>query len=190
MRVTDPKKRILLHSCCGPCSTAVIHRLISDYEVTVFFYNPNITDALEYERRKAEQIRFLKECEAAEQISVDLIEGPYDPEVYYSAVVGLEQEPEGGARCARCFYLRLQETARRAAQGGFDCFDTTLTVSPHKNFDVIYALGAELALTWHVQYLNGNYKKKDGYRQSVEWSRQYGLYRQSYCGCSFSRRES
>lgn len=190
MHVTDPKKRILLHSCCGPCSTAVIHRLISEYSVTVFFYNPNITDPAEYEHRRTEQIRFLKEFGAAERVSVDMIEGSYDSKAYYRAVLGLEQEPEGGARCRRCFSMRLQETARRAAIGGFDCFDTTLTVSPHKNSDVISALGKEVAQVWQVEYLNGNYKKRDGYRQSVEWSRQYGLYRQEYCGCRFSRSES
>jgi len=118
-----------------------------------------------------------------------MIEGSYDPSVYYNAVRGLEQAPEGGARCSRCFFLRLRETARRVAEGGFDGFDTTLTVSPHKNFDTISAIGKDLAGIWRVRYLNGNYKKRDGYRESLALSAQYGLYRQNYCGCSFSRRD-
>ena len=189
MSLADPQKRILLHSCCGPCSTAVIHRLIPDYSVTVFFYNPNITDPAEYDLRRSEQLRFLKEFSEREGVRIGWIEGPYDPDVYYSAVHGLEQEPEGGARCRRCFELRLQETARLAAEKGFDCFDTTLTVSPHKNADVILALGKASAQERQVAYQAGNYKKADGYKQSLDLSRQYGLYRQNYCGCCFSRRE-
>lgn len=189
MSLAGPRKRILLHSCCGPCSTAVIHRLIPDCSVTVFFYNPNITDPSEYARRRAEQLRFLKEFGETERVPIGWIEGSYDPGVYYNAVRGLEQEPEGGARCSRCFDLRLRETARLASAEGFDCFDTTLTVSPHKNSDVILGIGKELAQESQVAYRAGNYKKADGYRQSLEFSRQYDLYRQNYCGCCFSRSE-
>lgn len=190
MTVCESKKRILLHSCCGPCSTAVIRRLLPDYDVTVFFFNPNITDPGEYGHRRAEQMRFIREYSEAEQVRIGFLEGPYDPKAYYSAVRGLEQEPEGGARCGLCYYLRMQEAARLAADNGYDCFDTTLSVSPHKNFRVISALGTELAGIWGVPYLNGNYKKRDGFRVSVGLSEAYGLYRQDYCGCSFSRDRS
>ncbi len=187
MGIEGSKKKLLLHSCCGPCSTAVLKRLLPDHRITVFYFNPNITDPAEYRHRLAEQVRFIKEYSEAARERIDLLEGPYDPKAYYSAVRGLEQEPEGGARCGLCFYMRMQETARQASEGGFDCFDTTLSVSPHKNFEVISRLGQELARIWDVEYLNGNYKKNEGFRESIALSGEYGLYRQNYCGCSFSR---
>lgn len=180
------KKRILLHSCCGPCSTAVIQRLLPDYDITVFYFNPNITNFKEYEHRKTEQIRFLREfCQTSGE-KVDFLEGAYDTDVYYSAVKGLEQEPEGGLRCAVCFRVRLQATARAAKELGFDCFDTTLSVSPHKNFSVISRIGREIAVEYGVNYIQGNYKKQEGYNLSVAISKDYNLYRQDYCGCDFS----
>lgn len=182
----NDKKRILLHSCCGPCSTAVIQRLMPDYEITVFYFNPNITKPGEYEHRKAEQIRFLKEfCERSGE-KVDFLEGDYDPSVYYNAVAGMEQEPEGKARCGVCFRLRLRETARVASASGFHCFDTTLSVSPHKNYDLVAQAGEESAAKYGIEYLKGNYKKQDGYKLSTELSKAYNLYRQNYCGCDFS----
>ena len=186
--MTQPidKKRILLHSCCGPCSTAVIQRLLTDYDITVFYFNPNITNPEEYEHRKAEQIRFLNEFCETEGVSIDFLESEYNPEAYYSAVGGLEQEPEGGARCAVCFALRLDATAKAAKEAGMDCFDTTLSVSPHKNFSVISGIGEEIAQKYGVHYLKGNYKKQDGYKLSIALSRDYNLYRQDYCGCEFS----
>ncbi|NCB41474.1 MAG: epoxyqueuosine reductase QueH [Clostridia bacterium] len=183
--VTD-KKRILLHSCCGPCSTAVIRRLIEDYEVSVFYFNPNITDSKEYELRKSEQIRFLNEFCSATGVSIHFVEGCYDPEAYYSAVNGLEQEPEGGLRCAVCFNLRLEETAKQAIKGNFDLFDTTLTVSPHKDYQTILGIGKALSKAYGIEYAGGNYKKQDGYKLSIEMSKAHGLYRQHYCGCEFS----
>lgn len=201
------RKKLLLHSCCGPCSTAVIERLVSEgnYDITVFYCNPNIDDRAEYEHRKSEQIRFINEFnekraseqassggEASDQtgfIPIEYVEGPYDTDGYLKAVQGLESCPEGGERCSVCFRLRLSETVKYAKANGFDCFDTTLTVSPYKNFDVISAIGKSLAESENIEYLCGNYKKKNGYNRSIELSREYGLYRQHFCGCSFSGRE-
>lgn len=179
------KEKLLLHSCCGPCSTAVIERLLAEeqYDITVFYFNPNITDPAEYEHRKVEQKRVLKELYP----SVGFIEGDYDPRAYFEIVSGYEHEPEGGLRCAICFTQRLEETARFAADHGYECFDTTLSVSPYKNYDTIYAIGVQLADKYEIKYLAGNYKKKDGYKRSIELSKQLDLYRQHYCGCEFSR---
>ena len=183
------KKKLLLHSCCGPCSTAVIERLLESggYAITVYYYNPNITDPAEYEHRKAEQMRFLAEYCRDKGADIAFIEGDHDPQVFFDAAKGMEDCPDGGARCRVCFELRLSKTARLAKEGAYDCFDTTLSVSPYKSYDAISEVGRELEKTFGVEYLAGNYKKKDGYRRSVELSRQYGLYRQHYCGCEFSR---
>lgn len=178
------KKTMLLHSCCGPCSSAVIERLLPDYEVSVLYYNPNITDAEEYRHRFSEQRRLLSEAYP----DVGLIDAKYDRESYLEAVRGLEDEPEGGARCAVCFRLRLEETVRVARELGFECFDTTLSVSPHKNYDTLSRIARELSSEYDVPYAAGNYKKKDGFRRSMELSEEYGLYRQDFCGCEFSRR--
>ena len=182
-------KRLLLHSCCGPCSTAVIERLLEsgEYAVTVYYYNPNITDPAEYEHRKAEQQRFLKEYCAEKGIGIGFIEGDYDPQLFLDAAKGMEGLPEGGKRCRMCFELRLLSAAKLAKERGYDCFDTTLSVSPYKNYDVICEVGRQLEQAFGVEFLAGNYKKKDGYRRSVELSKQYGLYRQHYCGCEFSK---
>ena len=181
------KKKLLLHSCCGPCSTAVIERLSGDggYGISVFYYNPNITDETEYLHRKSEQIRYLEELKK-QGSDVEFIDADYDPERFLEAVKGLEEEPEGGARCSVCFEMRLRKTAEYAKAHGFDCFDTTLTVSPYKNYDVISAIGGKIAEELATEYLSGNYKKQDGYRRSVELSNIYGLYRQHFCGCEFS----
>ncbi len=186
----DQKKTMLLHACCGPCSTAVLERLCPDYAVTVFYYNPNITEEAEYRMREEELQRFLCAWEEAGGPHVDLIPGRYDPQEYYTCAKGLEQEPEGGERCRACFRLRLSETASLAKEQGFDCFDTTLTVSPYKSFRDISAIGRSLAEEMGVAYAEGNYKKKDGYRRSVALSKEYGLYRQDYCGCAFSKAEA
>ena len=184
-------KKLLLHSCCGPCSTAVIERLLEDggYSVSVFYCNPNITDPEEYAHRKSEQIRFLEEL-AKQGQEVAFIDADYDPDSFLAVVKGLEEDPEGGARCSVCFELRLRRTAQYASENGFDCFDTTLTVSPYKNYDVISSIGRRISEETGVEYLSGNYKKKDGYRRSVELSRKYGLYRQHFCGCAFSLRDA
>ena len=183
-------KRILLHSCCGPCSTAVIERLAEDWEITVFYFNPNITDPSEYEHRKAEQKRFISEYNEKANTPVAFIEGDYDPSSFFALVAGHESDREGGDRCALCFDQRLRATAALAGSLGFDAFDTTLTVSPYKNYDVISEIGRQLEAEYGVAYLAGNYKKKDGYRRSVFLSNEYGLYRQHYCGCVFSERQA
>jgi predicted adenine nucleotide alpha hydrolase (AANH) superfamily ATPase len=188
MNADAAEKRILLHSCCGPCSSAVVERLLGEYSVEVFYYNPNMSSEAEYELRKEEQKRFLREYGRLRGIDIPFSEGPFDTEKYYIAVKGLEQEPEGGLRCRECFALRLEETAKRAAQRGFWGFDTTLSVSPHKNYEVIRSVGERLAEKYGVRYLAGNYKKQDGFRRSIELSSQFGLYRQNYCGCVYSMR--
>lgn len=185
------RNQLLLHSCCGPCSTAVIERLIQDYEITVFFYNPCITDVEEYEKRKENQIKYIEAlnkdagCEAG---CVNFIEGDYEPEVYLEMVKGLENEPEGGERCTICFNQRLRRTAEYAARHGYPIFGTTLTVSPHKNYNLISDIGLGYAEEYGVEFLDMDFKKKAGFQRSVQLSREYGLYRQDYCGCNFSRR--
>lgn len=189
--VAASKKSLLLHSCCGPCSTACIERLLPDYNVTVFYFNPCITDREEYEKRKEAQIQFLNEFNktVAEEDFVQFIEGDYSPETYYALVKGYEEEPEGGARCTLCFQQRLEETARLAEKEGYLYFGTTLTVSPHKNYPLISAIGDQLSRTYHVEFLDMDFKKKAGFQRSIALSKEYGLYRQNYCGCEFSKWE-
>ena len=184
------KKGILLHSCCGPCSTTCIERLAENYKVTVFFYNPNITDREEYEKRKETQIKFIDlfNKDRVEEDKVNFIEGEYLPEDFFKASCGLESEPEGGARCIECFKLRLDRTGQVAYKTGNQIFGTTLTVSPHKNYLIISAIGAEIAKTYNIEFLDMDFKKKAGYQRSIELSKEYGLYRQNYCGCIFSKR--
>ena len=189
----ERKKKLLLHACCGPCSSACLERLFPDWDITVFYFNPNITDGEEYRVREEELRRFLAEwkpqgCEGPSGIGLE--PGRYDPQEYYTCVSGLEQEREGGERCRRCFQLRLEETAKTAKEQGFDSFDTTLTVSPYKNYEMIAEIGRALESQYGVAYAAGNYKKQDGYRRSIELSREYGLYRQDYCGCEFSKAEA
>lgn len=186
------KKKMLLHSCCGPCSTAVIERLIEEYEVTVFFFNPCITEREEYERRKKNQIFFIEKYNEDNKNlkdfkEVKFIEGDYYPKDYLNVVKGLEEEKEGGKRCEACFKQRLKETAKYAKKAGFQIFTTTLTVSPHKSFDVISNIGKEVEKIENVLYFDGNFKKKAGFQRSIELSKKYELYRQNYCGCIFSK---
>lgn len=175
------RPRLLLQSCCGPCSSYVLEYLTRYFRVTVLFYNPNIRPEAEYDKRLETQKRLLERL--PEGRSVELIEPGWRGAEYMDAVAGLENEPEGGARCAVCFRLRLKETARRAAAEGFHFFGTTLTVSPHKNAPLINALGLELEREYGVRWLPSDFKKRNGYLRSIELSRQYGLYRQDYCGC-------
>ena len=177
-------KRLLLHSCCAPCSSHCLSELSPQIGVTVFYYNPNLDCAEEYEKRKREQIRFLQETGFADFLDCD-----YAPEDYISAVRGLEEEKEGGARCAVCFRLRLDRTAREAKARGFDYFATTLTVSPLKNARLINEIGFAVAEEVGVKYLPSDFKKRGGYLHSVRLSEEYGLYRQDYCGCAFSKAE-
>ena len=185
------KKTLLLHACCGPCSSACLERLYPDWDITVFYYNPNITDEGEYRMREEELKHFLQRWQPdGVPTGISVQSGRYDPLEYYTCVKGLEQEPEGGARCRACFLLRLEETAKQAALQGYDAFDTTLSVSPYKNSRVLAEIGRAMSEKYGVDYLEGNYKKKDGYRRSIELSKEYGLYRQDYCGCEFSRAEA
>lgn len=177
-------KRLLLHSCCAPCSSHCLSELSPQIGVTVFYYNPNLDCAEEYEKRKREQLRFLRETGLADFLDCD-----YAPEDYLTAVRGLEKEKEGGARCAVCFRLRLERTAREAKARGFDCFATTLTVSPLKNAKLINTIGFAVAEEVGVKYLPSDFKKRGGYLHSVRLSEEYGLYRQDYCGCAFSKAE-
>lgn len=180
----DRKPTLLLHSCCGPCSTSVLEFLTRYFDVTVLFYNPNIQPESEYELRLLHQKRVLEH-----HCSVGLSVCEYDGESFTRAVRGLESEPEGGARCTACFRLRLQETAKIAAQGGFDFFTTTLTVSPHKDAVRINAIGAELEEKYGARFLPSDFKKREGYKRSIELSTEFELYRQDYCGCLFSKRD-
>ncbi len=185
------KRRVLLHSCCGPCSTACIERLLPDYKVTIFYYNPNITDPEEYEKRKANQIKFIEAFnqEVPEEDRVVFIEGEYLPEDFFDVAKGLEDCPEGGDRCTECFKLRLDRTARAAIAMGYPIFGTTLTVSPHKNYQLISAIGTELGEVFGLEFLDMDFKKKAGFQRSIELSKKYELYRQNYCGCEFSKWE-
>ena len=177
------KKKLLLHSCCAPCSSYVLAYLTQYFDITVFYYNPNILPEEEYQKRLSEQKRLLKEAYAG----VQLIEGNYEPEVFYEMARGMEQEPEGGARCFRCYELRLRETARMAKENGYDYFATTLSISPHKNAAKLNEIGERIGAEYGIAHLPSDFKKKDGYKQSVQLSEEYGLYRQDYCGCIYSR---
>jgi len=185
------KRRILLHSCCGPCSTACVERLMPNYKITIFFYNPNITDRDEYEKRKANQIKFINALNDGleDEDKVVFIEGEYLPEDFFAVAEGLEDCPEGGARCTECFKLRLERTAKAAIVLGYDIFGTTLTVSPHKNYPLISSIGNELAEVFGLEFLDMDFKKQAGFQKSIELSKKYELYRQRYCGCEFSKWE-
>lgn len=175
-------RKLLLHSCCGPCSTHVIEVLKSQYDLTIFYYNPNIFPKEEYEKRLAEQKRY------AEIVGVKVIDKTYDEEEFLSKVKGLELEKEGGKRCDACFEFRLKETAKLCKELGYDIFATTLSVSPHKNSFTINTIGKKIAEEYGVDYLEESFKKKDGYLNSIKLSKKYELYRQNYCGCRFSLR--
>ncbi len=183
------KPALLLHSCCGPCSTAVIERLADEFAITVFYYNPCITDEEEYLRRRDTQKAFLKAYQEKHpgETAITFLEGSYRPGTFLQLVKGLEDEPEGGRRCHVCFRQRLEQTAMQAQMSGCDWFGTTLTVSPHKNYRKISEIGQEIALRYGLTFLDRDFKKKDGFKRSIELSKEYGLYRQNYCGCDFSK---
>lgn len=186
----EEKKKLLLHSCCGPCSTAVTERLIDRFDVTVYFYNPNITNEGEYIKRLNTQCEFLEKFNRGlpQDTQIKLREAAYDPEGFIHAVKGLENEPENGNRCTRCFMYRLERTAFEAFNNEFDMFASTLSVSPHKNTAVINDIGYELSNRTGIEFLDENFKKKDGFKRSTELSKEYNLYRQNFCGCIFSER--
>ena len=186
------KDRILVHSCCGPCSTAVAEKLSLDFDVSLYFYNPNITDYAEYELRLMAQRSFVEQFNMLHSASrrLSLFEGPWEPALFLERVGGLEGEPEGGARCEVCFSLRLEKTAEFAVAGGFDRFGSTLSVSPHKDYLTIFRIGSEIAGRYGLTWLGDDFKKNGGFQRSIELSKQYGLYRQNYCGCPFSKNAS
>lgn len=178
---------LLLHSCCAPCSSYVLEYLSDYFAVTVLYYNPNIYPEEEFRHRADEQKRLIENMPARHPVR--FIEGRFDSREFYDAVRGLEHIPEGGERCHACFRLRLEETARIAAENGFDYFTTTLTISPLKNGAILNKIGEETASRFGIAWLPSDFKKKNGYKRSVELSSEYGLYRQDYCGCVFSKRE-
>lgn len=188
-KLTEPKK-LLLHSCCAPCSSYCMEYLRKYFDITVFYYNPNIMQEDEYRKRVAEQQRLIQEYNLLsdeENRPISFLEGEYEVKKYLQAVRGLEQEPERGGRCTVCFRLRLEESARLARQLGMDYFTTTLTISPMKNAQLINELGMEIGEKTGVPFLPSDFKKKGGYLRSIELSKKYHLYRQNYCGCDFSK---
>ena len=180
------RPKLALHACCAPCSSAVLERLHEAFEIAVYYYNPNIAPEEEFRRRAAEQRRLASEMPLRD---VRVAVGDYDPERYYELVRGHEGDPEGGARCAICFEMRLRKTAAFAREIGADYFTTTLSISPLKDAQLLNELGARIAAESGVAYLHSDFKKREGYKRSCALSEEYGLYRQDYCGCVFSRRE-
>ena len=179
------RPRLLLHCCCAPCSSYVTEYLHEFFEITVFFYNPNITEETEYIKRREELKRYLREVHFGREIV--FLDADHDPERFFEVSKGLEDEPERGRRCTECYRLRLEKTAAAARDGGYDYFCTTLSISPHKDADRLMMIGEELADAYGVSYLPSDFKKKGGYQRSIELSREYELYRQDYCGCVFSK---
>lgn len=178
--------QLLLHSCCAPCSSYVIEYLSNYFEITVFYFNPNIYPRQEYIRRSEEQKRLIKEMKT--KYPVSFINGDFNDKEFYSVCKGLEEEREGGRRCAECFNLRLENTAKKAKEEKADYFATTLTISPLKNAVIINNIGETLGKKYSVEYLPTDFKKKNGFKRSIELSKEYNLYRQNYCGCVFSQR--
>ena len=182
------RPRILLHSCCAPCSSWVITFLTKYFDITILYYNPNISPIDEYEKRKKEQIRLISEIE--HEGTIDIIDCDYDNDIYEERIKGYEDCPERGARCTICFNLRLEKAAKVAALNKYDYFCSTLTVSPYKNAPLINKIGEELSKKYKVKWLYSDFKKNDGYKNSIELSKKYNLYRQDYCGCIYSQRKN
>lgn len=183
------QKTLLLHACCAPCSSYCLTYLEEKIKIKVFYYNPNIVDREEHDKRAAELQRLVKILSLEyPKASIECIESDYDAAPFLAASKGLEKEPEGGRRCEKCFELRLRESARMAKAQGADYFTTTLTISPLKNARLINDIGEKIASEEGIKWLYSDFKKKEGYKQSVELSKKYGLYRQDYCGCPFSKR--
>ena len=181
----NDKPKLLLHACCGVCSSAVLERLIPYFDITVLYYNPNIYPIEEYQKR----LEVLKELISKANLPVKLLEVGYNIKEFYEVVKGLEKEKEGGKRCNVCYKLRLEQTALLAQKNKFDYFCTTLSVSPYKKADVLNEIGKSLENKYHVKYLYSDFKKKEGYKRSNELAKKYNLYRQHYCGCEFSLKD-
>lgn len=176
------KPKLLLHTCCAPCTAYVIQLLKKDYEITGYFYNPNIHPEVEYQKRLDEEKKYF------DKISLELIEGPYDMEKWFELIKGCENEPERGERCGICYRMRLEHCGRFGLENGFDLFSTTLSLSPHKDAGKINQIGGEVSETVGLRFLEADFKKNDGFKQSLEISRVEGFYRQNYCGCVFSQK--
>lgn len=187
IKKVDEGEKLLLHACCAPCSSAVLERLGNIFSITIFYYNPNITDAVEYNKRINEVKEFISKFKVKYPISI--IDGRYDPEEFFEISKGLEDVPERGKRCYKCYKLRLSETAKIADKYNFPYFTTTLSLSPYKNSKWINEIGSDLDKVYDSSFLYSDFKKKNGYKRSIELSREYDLYRQDYCGCIYSKRE-
>ena len=179
---------LLLHSCCAPCSSYCLEYLSQYFSITVLYYNPNISPKEEFQKRAEEQRRLISQLPVKNPVS--LVVGEYDPGEFYTAVKGFEHIKEGGERCFKCYRLRLEHAAKYAAEHGFDYFCSTLSISPLKNAQKLGEIGAELSEIYSVEYLPSDFKKRGGYLRSIELSQEYGLYRQNYCGCEFSKKEA
>ncbi len=179
---------LLLQSCCGPCSSYVLEVLSKYFKVTVLYYNPNIFPAEEYNKRLEQQIKIINSMSFENEVC--LLPCDYRPDEFSDCVKGFENEPEGGLRCRECFYLRMAKTAELAKEKDFDFFTTTLSVSPHKNAKLLNEIGKELQEKYGINYLFADFKKKEGYKRSIELSKEFDLYRQEYCGCKFSLQQS
>lgn len=184
---------LLLHSCCAPCSSFVLKKLSPHFNITIFYYNPNISPKKEYEKRKLEEINFIKKLNKTKEFNnkydIKFLDCDYNENTFFDCVKGLENEREGGKRCKVCYKLRLEETAKKAKENNFDYFSTTLTVSPYKNSQILNEIGNILSEEYNVKYLFSDFKKENGYKTSIELSKENNLYRQDYCGCVFSLKE-
>lgn len=178
------RPKLLLHSCCGPCSSSVLELLVKYFDIDVYYYNPNIYPEAEFIKRKNTQEKLLKKLDK----NIKFIEGDYNYELFKESTKGLEQEPEGGSRCKNCINLRMEETCKYAKENGYDYFTTTLSVSPHKNSKMINEIGFSLEKKYNMPYVYSDFKKKEGYKRSIILSKEYDLYRQDYCGCQYSIR--
>ena len=184
------RPRLLLHACCAPCSSYCLEYLSEYFDITVFYYNPNITDMEEYELRAAEEERLIASLNHDLSKNIGFVKGEYDKDRYLEQIRGLEKEPEGGARCKVCFAIRLEKSAEYASRNGFDFFTTSLTISPLKNAEVLNEIGKISGDKYNIEFLPSDFKKRNGYKRSVELSAKYELYRQNYCGCVFSKKQS
>lgn len=180
------KKTLLLHACCAPCSSAVLERISKYFDITILYYNPNITDEKEYQKRLQEIEKFVNELNID---NIKILPGRYNPQEFFDIAKGLEEEKERGKRCYYCYQLRLEETAKVAEKLHFDYFTTTLSISPYKNSKWLNEIGEKLNNKYEPTYLYADFKKKNGYKRSIELSKQFGLYRQDYCGCIYSKKE-
>ena len=180
---------LFLHSCCAPCSSYCLEYLTSYFEITIFYYNPNISPIEEYKKRVEEQKRLIDRLNEKVKYKITFVEGEYKPEDFYEMAKGMEDLKEGGERCFGCYELRLREAGLLAKEKGFDYFTTTLSISPHKNAQKLNEIGEMISKEYGVCHLPADFKKKNGYKRSIELSKEYGLYRQDYCGCVFSKRE-